>query len=109
MRLIEKGEALSGFGGNGKAVIADNVAREAAGATEADCRAIIAFAEHSWAVRGFDHVGHMARGADIGDADGYAVVEDIKQFADKDARVERDRLTGFEIDFEAGFVAQLAE
>ena len=103
MRLVEEGEALAGLWRNRQAVIADNVTCEATGPAEADCGAVAPFTQHGGAVGGLDHVGHVAGGADIGDADGHAIVKDIKQFADQYACVEGNCLAGFQIDVAAGF------
>jgi hypothetical protein len=105
MRLIEEGEARAGFGGDGQAIVADDVACEAARAAKAHNGAIFTLTKHCGAVRRFNHVGHVASGADISDTYSDAIVEDIKQFAYKNASVKRDGFAGFEIDFKAGFGA----
>ena len=44
----------------------------------------------------------MAGGADVGDSDGHAIVDDVQDFADQYARVQRHRLSGFDIEIEPG-------
>ena len=109
MRLIEEGETCAGFGADGEAVITDNIARKAGGAAKTDGRPVFTLAEHGRAVGGFDDVGHVASCADVGYADGHAVVKYIEDFANEYACVKRDGLAGFQIDFTASFGAYLLD
>ena len=53
------------------------------------------------AIGGFDHVRHVAGGRDIGDGKGHAIGGQVEDFANQNARVQRDGLAGFEIDVDA--------
>ena len=111
MRLIEEGETRAGFGWHRQAIVADHIAREAGRAAEAerDHIGVGDFAQHGGAIGRFEHIGHVAGRADIGDADRHFVEHRVQQRADEDSRIERHRLARFEDDLRAGIFGGVLE
>ncbi len=58
--------------------------------------------KHGRAIGRLDNVGHVAGGRYVSDGDRHAVVDDVQDFADQDASVERHRLARFDVEFKAG-------
>ena len=108
MRLVQERDAGSGRGPLGEDVVADDVAGQAGGSAEPDRHALLALVQHRGPIGRLDDVRHVASGRDVGDRDGHRIVEGIEDFADQYARVECDRLAGFEIDLDPVALADLA-
>ena len=92
MGLIEEGDPRPRFGAAGDSIVADNVPREAGRPPESRDWPFAAFMQHGRAIGRFDHVGHVAGGADVGDGDGHPVMDDVEDFADDHLGWDAERM-----------------